>query len=386
MPSDGTLLYFCPNIAGGIADYARYQIRALAALGVKVTLLTGKQWRRDADEPYTILPLLDDSHLFASIHHNLRRLDTGLRYLRDFHILKKIIKQGKFNKVLLASYVEYLAPLWSRKFTRLMKNGVKFAAIMHDPVRDYIVGPLWWHRRSIAAGYSFLHEAFVHEEIRLDTGLPMPRLRTTVIPHGPYHFPNPTQSRDEMRKKLSIPDEAFVLLSFGHIRDGKNLDLVIRAMADLPSVYLVVAGKEQSSAQKPIGHYQALARTIGVQDRCRWIHGHVPETEIGNLFAGADGVLLTYSKNFRSASGVLNAAITYRKLCLASSGGGNLRSVVEHYGLGWFVAPDDLAALKVGIQRAANERIKPRWNDYESENSWERNARLVKERMFDLNP
>ena len=84
------------------------------------------------------------------------------------------------------------------------------------------------------------------------------------------------------------------------------------------------------------------------------------------------------------ASGVLNAAVTYRKPCVASSGGGNLRSVVEGYKLGWFVAPDDLAALKAGIVAATQDAIHPRWDAYESENSWEHNALLVKERMFAL--
>jgi glycosyltransferase involved in cell wall biosynthesis len=255
--------------------------------------------------------------------------------------------------------------------------------MVHDPVRDFIVGPRWWHRHSIAAAYSFLREAFVHEEIQLDTVRPMPSLRTTVIPHGPFRFPGPAESHEQVRKKWAVPQEAFIVLSFGHIRDGKNLDLMVRALPDLPSAYLVVAGKEQSSAQRPIGYYQELARTLGVSERCRWIHGHVPENEIGNLFVGSDLVLLTYSKDFRSASGVLNTAVRYRKPCVASSGGGNLKSVVERYHLGWFVRPDDFNALITGIKTAVCEPLKPSWEAYEADNSWERNAQLAEERMFD---
>jgi glycosyltransferase involved in cell wall biosynthesis len=254
---------------------------------------------------------------------------------------------------------------------------------VHDPVRDFVVGPFWWHRRSIADGYSFLREAFVHEEIQLDTDRPMPCLRTTVIPHGPFRFPEPTLSRKQMRDKFQIRDDAFVLLSFGHIRDGKNLDLAVRALRDFPSVYLLVAGKEQSSAQKPIGYYQELARKIGVSERCRWMHCHVPENEIGNLFLASDLILLTYNKSFRSASGVLNTAVRYRKPCLASSGGGNLQSVIERYNLGRFVAPDNLETLREGIDIARAKGIAPDWDTYELENSWQRNALLVKEKMFE---
>jgi hypothetical protein len=70
---------------------------------------------------------------------------------------------------------------------------------------------------------------------------------------------------------------------------------------------------------------------------------------------------------------------------VASSGGGNLRSVVERYHLGWFVQPDDLLALESGIKAAMQhqDQIHPQWETYEFENSWERNAQIVKERMFD---
>lgn len=353
--------------------------------GVSVVMLTTAQRPPRTDCRYEIRPHLTD--LSGGQQSKLARKISWAKCLfKNYQTLTAEIQNQKFNTVLWGSYSEYLAPLWAGQFRALSRANVKFGAIVHDPVRDYQVGPGWSHRRSIAAAYSFLREAFVHEQIQLDTVRPMPALRITVIPHGPFRFPDPTESREQARKKLSIPDDAFVLLSFGHIRDGKNLDLAIRALPDWPSACLVVAGKEQSSGQKPIGYYQELARTLGVSDRCRWIHGHVPENEIGDLLIASDLVLLTYSKNFRSASGVLNVAVRYRKPCIVSSGGGNLKSVVEQYHLGWFVEPDNLAALKTGLQAATRERINPSWDAYERENSWRANARLVKERMFDLAP
>ena len=274
-------------------------------------MLVARQRPPRANTQYKVTPVLAN---FPTSGRRLARKLSWVRcLLKNFRTLNEQIHNSNYHAVLLESYSEYLAPIWAGQFRTLMRSGVKFGAIVHDPVRDYVVGPRWWHRRSIADAYSFLSEAFVHEEIQLDTVRPMPSLRTTVIPHGPFPFPDPTKSRDQWRRKNSIPDNSLVLLSFGHIRDGKNLDLAIQALADFPSAWLVVAGKEQSSAQKPIAYYQELARTTGVQERCCWIHGHVPQNEIGNLFVGSDLVLLTYSKNFHSASGVLNTAVRYRK-------------------------------------------------------------------------
>jgi glycosyltransferase involved in cell wall biosynthesis len=367
---------------GGLADYAHEQANALTESGVDVVMLTTANYLARKDCRYQIQPVLGEVSNGGQSKFK-RKISWAKCLLKNFRTLGEEIRNHNFETVLLGSYSEYLAPVWSGQFRSLARADVKFGAVVHDPVRDYRVGPGWWHRLSIADAYSFLREAFVHEEIQLDTVRSMPMLRTTVIPHGPFRFPEPTESREQMRRKISIPDDAFALLSFGHIRDGKNLDLVIRSLSDLPSAYLIVAGKEQSSSQKPLGYYQDLARTLGVFQRCRWIHGHIPQDEIGNLFLGSDLILLTYSKKFRSASGVLNTAIRYRKPCVASSGGGNLQSVVEKYNLGWFVAPDDTAVLKAGIEKAMREKIQPRWEVYESENSWERNAQLVKERMFD---
>jgi glycosyltransferase involved in cell wall biosynthesis len=375
------LLYFSPSAVGGLADYAHEQANALADAGIEVTVLTTPRFVPQGSRRYQIRPALNDVPS-GSPSKIARKISWVKCLLKNFRTLRDEIEKENYKTVLFGSYSEYLAPFWAGQFRSLARTGVRFGAIVHDPVRDYIVGPRWWHRRSIADAYLFLNEAFVHEEIQLDTVRPMPLLRTTVIPHGPYHFPDPTESREEIRKKHALPDHAFVLLSFGHIRDGKNLDLVIRALPGLPSLYLVVAGKEQSSTQKPITYYQELARTMAVQDRCRWIHGHVPQNEIGNLFGASDLILLAYSKNFRSASGVLNTAGSYRKPCLASAGGGNLQSVVERYQLGWFVTPDDPNALKTGLQAALRGGINPRWDAYESENSWQRNAQLVKEKMF----
>ena len=377
------LLYFSPSSVGGLADYAHEQANALVESGVTVTMLTTSQRPSRADCRYEVRATLTDPS--GGQQSKLARKISWMKSLfKNFRALSNEIESGKFEAVLWGSYSEYLAPLWAGQFRKLAQSGVKFGSVVHDPVRDFVVGPQWWHRRSIADAYSFLREAFVHEEIQLDTVRPMPSLRTTVIPHGPFRFSDPTESREQMRKKHSIPDNAFVLLSFGHIRDGKNLDLTIRALSEFPSAWLLVAGKEQSSSQKPIAYYQELTRAMGVQERCRWIHGHVPQNEIGNLFVGSDLILLTYSKDFRSASGVLNTAVRYRKPCVASSGGGNLQSVVERYHLGWFVAPDDSDALKKGIAAAIPGQIDSRWDAYEAENSWQRNPQLVKERMFDL--
>ncbi|MEJ0001119.1 MAG: hypothetical protein WDO13_19350 [Verrucomicrobiota bacterium] len=100
----------------------------------------------------------------------------------------------------------------------------------------------------------------------------MPQLRTTVIPHGPFTFPDATLTPEATRRKLGVPETAELWLSFGHIRDGKNLDLVLQVLAENPRGWLLVAGKEQSAGQRKAAYYQELAQRLGVASRCLWLN------------------------------------------------------------------------------------------------------------------
>ena len=112
------------------------------------------------------------------------------------------------------------------------------------------------------------------------------------------------------------------------------------------------------------------AEELGVGDRCRWDIRRIPEDEVGDFFAACDVVLVTYSAKFRSASGVLNAAISARK------------TVVSKYNLGVFVEPDHLEEIIRGVMQLATRHQMhanpaPPWDRYEGKNSWEENARRV---------
>jgi glycosyltransferase involved in cell wall biosynthesis len=279
--------------------------------------------------------------------------------------------------VLFTTYSEYLAPLWAWRLRHWARRGVRFAAVVHDPVRDYVVGPPWWHHLSIAQGYSFLSTVLLHAPIQLDTGRPMPALRAVVIPHGPYRYPAPQASPQEVRERLGVPQHATLLLSFGHIRDSKNLDRVLAAMAHLPQVWLLVAGPEATAGQRASAHYRQLAERHGVAERCRWQIGYQTPEQVANLFTAADGVLLSYSARFRSASGVMHLAAHYRKPMLASAGSSALLEEVRGFRLGVVFPTDDPEALEQGMRLFLREPPAPDWEAFERASSWDRNAQMV---------
>jgi len=246
-----------------------------------------------------------------------------------------------------------------------------------------VLGPGWWHRWSVRKGYSFVSHVFVHDNTAVDFGGPKPGgVQIHEIPIGTFEVASPREYREEVRAAMGFELGDQVFLSFGQIRDGKNLDRFLRVMPGLPeTVKLWVAGSGGGGAQLPPETYRNLAGELGVSHRCRWDLRYIPDEETGDLFNAADFVLMTYSANFRSASGVLNTAVHCRKPMLASSGAGPLRSAMERYHLGIFVEPDNDDAIRRGaLILLANPPV-PEWERYEVENSWQENATRVIEAL-----
>jgi glycosyltransferase involved in cell wall biosynthesis len=369
------LLVFCTADHGGLADYAHAQAEALADQGHRVLLLAPAGFPSHS-QLYQRLAL-PTSHCRSGSPRWRQQLATAFTILRQQAALHRAIKHTGVRTVLLTTYSEYLAPLWAWRLRCLQRRGVRFAAVVHDPVRDFVVGPRWWHRLSIAQGYSFLDVAFVHAPIQLDTVSPQPQLRTQLIPHGPYSYPTSNFSVPELRQCLAIPAEAKLLLSFGHLRDNKNLDLILQALVQLPEVWLLVAGPEATAGQRPSAHYCQLAEHLGVAQRCRWQIGYQSAQQVADHFGVCDAVVLTYSSQFRSASGVMHLAAHYRKPVIASAGASALLDAVRTFGLGVVVEPDQVEPLVAGIHRLLIDPPPADWQGYGQANSWDRNADLV---------
>jgi glycosyltransferase involved in cell wall biosynthesis len=367
---------------GGLANYARFQSAALQEAGFVDVHWIGPEGfpaPSNITESSAIFAPAGKRSLLPGKIRAVRRLWTTFRQLDG------ILEKRPPDALLLSTWGEYLAPMWAWRLRRLRNRGIRIGAVVHDPVRDFILGPRWFHDWSLREAVSFLDLVFVHGS-ESEMSLPQAKYKTTTIPHGPFPVEQGSAGSGTVRTRLGIPVSAFVVLSFGHIRDGKNLDLLLKAMVDLPEVWLLVAGREQSSGQRPVAHYQSLAEDLGVGDRCRWQNAYIPDDEIRDYFEAADVVAVTYSSDFRSASGVLNLNAQFEKPVLASSGPGPLKSMVEAFGLGKWVVPDSSDALREGLLNLMNARpvSHDNWMRYARENSWEQNAKTVWEAFGEL--
>jgi glycosyltransferase involved in cell wall biosynthesis len=139
------------------------------------------------------------------------------------------------------------------------------------------------------------------------------------------------------------PPHGATILFFGLIRDYKGLDILLRALPELPQARLVVAGDPLD----PVEPLRRLAAELGVAERVEWRLGFVPEEEIPRLMREATLVALPYRKI--DSSGVLATALGHGRPAVVTDVGG-LPDAIREFGAGRVVPPENARALAAAIE------------------------------------
>jgi glycosyltransferase involved in cell wall biosynthesis len=302
---------------------------ALAERGHDVTLLAGPFLHGSVPEPdgyareEVFLPVT--GRLFKPLPRSrLRLLLKGVEYLPSAGRLVGRLETLEPEIV----HVQWLPrPELDRRWLRRLPAPSVFTA--HDVLPRRARARAVWPEVLRSFGRVVVHsEAAVRELAELGVG-------ATAIPHPVFEVAEPAASPTGQ-----------TLLFFGLIRDYKGLDVLIRALPDIPGARLVVAG-DPVDAVEPV---RAAALELGVEDRIDWRLGYVPDGEVPALFGQAAVVVLPYRR--LDSSGVLATAIGYGRPVVVSDVG-SLGQQVREFGAGRVVPPEDAAAFA----QACNELL-----------------------------
>ena len=149
----------------------------------------------------------------------------------------------------------------------------------------------------------------VHDEATshaVEMTIPRVRHKIVVIPHASFANVYPAgRDRAVVRAELGIPLDAFVFLCFGHVREYKEIDVLLEAFQSVTAdrAFLVVAGLAIS--EKATGALRAAADR---DQRIRIKLGFVPDERVAELFAASDVAIV--SRGDGGTSGVLVLALS----------------------------------------------------------------------------
>src|SRR5262245_1472202 len=118
------LIYFCHEPAGGLADYAHEQANAISELGIHVQFVTAPQFATHRQPAgYSLVTLLTNPPSKFKSRSRLGRWVRSAHWVLDSaNRLASYIRCQNVDRILMAAYFEYLAPLWAPKLRRCASN------------------------------------------------------------------------------------------------------------------------------------------------------------------------------------------------------------------------------------------------------------------------
>ncbi len=278
---------------GGIVRCTSDLCRALVKLGHEVTVYTfnqngsGQPVIDSQDDPACVVQGGVKTWFF-------RYRGQGLP-THSSHLTKRLsMTAPHFDLVYVAAIWQWLGAEVTRICARYkvpVVNGLHGALTEKHMVHGYAKKSLYWRlfvrrmlRRSTALHFTTVYEEQASKQWAGG-------VNSILIPNGVVldRLVKPTQNKTQLREMLGIPQDTLVALTVGRLARVKRIDLMIQALAQVPSLHFVVAG---SGPDDMTNEYHGLADACGVSERITWL-GHVDGEQLSAAYFSADLFTLT---------------------------------------------------------------------------------------------
>ncbi|WP_330304698.1 MULTISPECIES: glycosyltransferase [unclassified Streptomyces] len=223
----------------------------------------------------------------------VRVIHLGMAGNRDVAALPRLVKVIRAGRYDLVHTHLYRACVYGRLAARLA--GVKAVV-----ATEHSLGDSQMEGRRLSAGVRALYLA--SERLGRSTvavsptvadrlrrwGVPGPRIE--IVPNGidVARFRFDPLLRERTRRRLGLPEGAYVVGGIGRLTAGKRFDVLIRALAGLPGDYwllLVGGGDEESVLRRAAQHSGVADRVLFTGERPT---GGFPGADLPSLIAAMD--------------------------------------------------------------------------------------------------
>jgi len=362
-----------PPIINGVSTSVQTLIARLDEAGHTVTVFTSRYPRYTDEragvyrfpsfnslvEPDYVLPIPFSPRIARTIPtlkldivHSQSPFFLGLMARRIARSLN--IPHVATNHTLYTEYAHYL-PLPTVAATRWLL--IRWMRRFYNTC-DHVLAPSELTRRVLTESYQVQSPITV-----VPTGIPEP----------PYVLARPA----EVKQELGLPPDACILLYVGRLAPEKNLDLLLRAFAEIAActndTYLVLAGSGKSRAG-----LESRARALGIHRRMRFT-GFLGRTKLDPLYQASD-VFLFPSKTETQGLAVGEALAAGLPSVVVNAGGApaSVRDEVD----GFLVADDPAPMARAALRLLSDPALRQRMADQARQGAAARTPEKVGARMI----
>ena len=201
-----------------------------------------------------------------------------------------------------------------------------------------------------------------------------------VIPHGTEILKH--INKTEAMRKLDLPENGKIILSFGFFGKQKSKELIVEALPnvlkEVPNAYVFFSGYVRDWVQEDFETrklYEEKAKELGVVDHVIFAKRYIPDEEIYLVFSSSDVVVFPYFQKYFSASGVLHLAMGSFKPTVVSRTI-KFEEVPREISDGLVFNPNDSAGLakiliKLLVDNHFRESIIEKVKSYALKTSWD---------------
>lgn len=282
----------------------------------------------------------------------LRKVIRGISYLPDHRSLLR--KLSKDNPDVVHMQWARL-PILDLYFIRALQHaGIPVVLTVHD------VNPLFnsGSDHMLARLYDRVDHLIVHHSSAVSVLRDRYGVNDTekisIIPHGPLQSENipKDKTRNDARKALGIPKNAYVITFFGEIKYYKGIDIlidaVVKAADKLPDIYLLIAGKPGTLKDIP---NTSILKDKNISHQTNF--SFIPNDEVWRYYLAANIITLPYRQI--SQSGVLFSALAHERFTICSDVGG-VPELIEMVGGGRIIPKESADKLADTITMLFKEK------------------------------
>ena len=342
------VLQLCPDFPpalGGISDYARRLCEQLSQLDFDVRVLTSVRSKDQSPEGFAMAATIEhwDERLWRDVAAEVAAFHPDVLHIQ--------YQEHMYGGSPAIGWVP-----WNLLFRRIRPPVVTTLHDMTPPSRP----PRWRGRFAFEALLYGSDRIVVSGEAEARGLAKRPSLnrRSSVgwIGSNVGIHSMPADRKAAVRAAFSRKRDGFLLLTFGLIRPGKGIEVLLESVAYLLrrdiAVELLIIGDIGDADLEARGMYrdrlQVLCRTLGLESSVQFL-GHLTEEQVSELLQTADLGVLPFEHGASAGHTTVVAALSHG-LPLVTTKGPGTPAVLENGSVALIDAPPDVGRLAKAIE------------------------------------